>query len=129
MTAAVVLAAAAVAVIVVLTHRGSGVDRWGQNPATVAKQLRICTAPTPYGDTTVGCTTAGGDRISVTTFTDETTQQFFVAIAKDKADGTCMVVAKGFVVGASSSSALTSAIGIPEAFAAKHHGYLVCPGS
>jgi len=50
---------------------------------------------------------------------------FLVAMAKDKTPDSCTAVVKGYVVGRTDVGYLTRAIGIPEAFAAKHHGYLI----
>jgi len=46
-------------------------------------------------------------------------------MAKDKTPDSCTAVVKGYVVGRTDVGYLTRAIGIPEAFAAKHHGYLI----
>jgi len=57
---------------------------------------------------------------------NEAQEQFYVASIKDQLASACSVVVKRWILGAGDREALTSAVGRPEAFAAKHHGQLVC---
>jgi hypothetical protein len=124
-TVVAAIVAASIVVLLVGSRGGNSVERYGQNPVALAKRLKICPSPERAGESTVKCTFEDGTAAALTTLSSDTEQQFFVATVKDNNDNECLVVVKGFAVGAASRSALTRAVGVPEEFAAKHHGYLL----
>jgi hypothetical protein len=102
-------------------------DHYGATPAEVIKALHICETPVPYGKDVSLCKFDDGGGVTIATSDDEMGQTFLVAMIKDQNAGTerQSVVVKGYVLTGNTSLSLTRAIGIPEAFAAKHHGYLL----
>ena len=136
--AAVVVVAVGITIALIVTLTGSSsTDRYGQKAADVARKLHICNNPEPGGlseadvplpdaNHTATCNFPDGGHAVVFTFDNETAQNDLVEEAKDSASATaCTVVARGFIVTAADASALTQAVGTPQTFAAKHHGYLV----
>lgn len=125
--------AVALAVVLPLTLTGSSggdpLTGYGMKAADVARHLKACASVEPVGDNdeVVRCISASGDNIGIVTSDNENTQDLTVAMIKDKHDGQCAVVTPGVIIAAGTSAALTSVIGIPEGYAAKHDGYMLCP--
>ena len=126
----VVVVAVAVGITVALTLTltgGSSGDpgRYGRRAVDVIHELHLCDQPEVLSDSTASCQFQGvPGGVAVSTSGSETEQNFLVAMVKDTMSA-CTVVVKGYLVDAPTVDMLTRAIGLPEAFAAKHHGYLV----
>ena len=127
-SAAAVVVAVVVTITIVLTLTGgssSGTERYGQRAVDVMRALHVCNQPEPNGNSVALCKFEDGGGATIHTTTDDFSQSMAVAMIKDgKYSDWCYVAAKGYVLGAPTVGYLTRAVGIPEAFAVKHHGYL-----
>jgi hypothetical protein len=99
-------------------------DRYGQNAVDVVHELHICDNPqVDQGIAT--CTLPDGIGYAVVvTVDDKAEAHLFASGANDPGMG-CSMVVKGYLVTGPDRDTLTDALGNLEAFAAKHHGYLV----
>jgi hypothetical protein len=126
--AVLVVAAAIVVPLVVLSGSSSQpLAGYGQDPVVVAKHLKSCTSVKRFGKSVARCTNADGDNVGILTEDDETSQEFGVALLKDRSAGDCAVIIKGVIFSASTEGALTEVLGVPEQFASNNNGYVLCP--
>jgi hypothetical protein len=122
----VIAAVVAVGVWLLSIRSGASTERWGQNdPVKLAARLHVCNNAQRF-NTSAACVTPGGDRVAVSVSESEAVQQFTVAMIEDHQPDACSIVATGWIVSAASRSALAGSVGIPEAFAKKHHAYILC---
>lgn len=80
-----------------------------------------CATSAQTGKATWVCTDLGGDKVVLSMFDDETTEDFFVAIVRDRADADrCSLVMPGVVLSGSPPVALVAAVGDVDKFVAEH---------
>ena len=102
----------------------SGPDRYGQRVVDVVHELHVCDNPRVMYDGIALCEFPDGGAM-VATADNKSDMDDLVASVKEEPDSGCTVVVKGYLVYAPDRDTLTHAVGNPEAFAAKHHGYLL----
>jgi hypothetical protein len=97
---------------------------YGHDPVAQARRLHVCDDAVRVGDSTAACTVPLG-HVAITTSGSGDEQDYLVAMIQARGD--CIVVGKGWVVGAETRATVAAAVGMtPEAFASKYHGYVLC---
>jgi hypothetical protein len=120
----VVAVGAAVAFILAATGGSSDPDRYGQSAVDVVHELHICDNPqVDHGIAT--CTFQDGIGYAIVATVDDKTELDDFAAMANNHDYGCTMVVKGYLVTGPDRGTLTQSLGNIEAFADKHHGYLV----
>jgi hypothetical protein len=106
------------------TGGGSGPDRYGQSAVDVVHQLHICDNPqVDHGMAT--CTFQDGFGYALVATVDDKAERDEFAADSNNPDYGCTMVVNGYLVTSFDRNMLTQVLGNLEAFASKHHGYLV----
>jgi hypothetical protein len=117
---------ATIAFILAPTGGGSGPDRYGQNAVDVVHELHICDNPqVDPGIATATCTLPDGIGYAIVATVDSKAERDYNASLANNHGQGCTMVVNGYLVTGPDRDTLTQALGNLEAFASKHHGYLV----